>query len=72
MPFALQIIVKCVRIVIAGTAVFNVSHSVRDYVIRDVEHVNVTDPLTDRVLGAFYCTHSWDPHLKNIVAGFAS
>jgi len=69
-PFAWQLSVKWVRIAIAWIVVFSVLQSARKLVIFDVVRVNVTDPVTDRVVEAFYCTESREPDMKKIAAGF--
>jgi len=69
-PFAWQLSVKWARIVLACIVVFSILHSVRDLVILDVVHVNVTDPQTDKIIEAFYCTHTRQQDMKKVVAGF--
>jgi len=69
-PFAWQLSVKWAKIVLACIVVFSILHSVRDLVILDVVHVNVTDPQTDRIIEAFYCTHTRELDMKKVVAGF--
>ena len=68
-PFAWQLSVKCVRIVIACIVVFSSLHSLKIIVITDVVYVNVTDPFTDMVLEAFYCVETLEPGMQMLVAG---
>jgi len=67
-PFAWQLSVKCVGIVIACIVVFSGLHSAKTIIILDVVHVNITDAFTDRVLEAFYCAETWAPGMQMLVA----
>jgi len=67
-PFAWQLSVNNVRIVIAGIVMFSVLHSAKNIVIADVVQVNITDPFTDRVLEAFYCAETWESGMQMLVA----
>ena len=67
-PFAWQLSVKCVGIVIACIVVFSGLHSAKTIIILDVVHVNITDAFTDRALEAFYCAETWAPGMQMLVA----
>jgi len=69
-PFAWQLSVKWAKVVVACIVVFSILHSVRDLVLLDVVHVNVTDTFTNKTIGALYCTHTREPHLEVAVTVF--